>query len=65
MITSMITDRIITKFEFFKALFLNQTQEIPRPFFASSEKKNHLSSQVLARTVQLLRHDAYRPIELS
>ena len=28
-----------------------------RDFFASSEKKSHLSARVMARTVQLLRHD--------
>ena len=33
--------------------------------FASSEKKSHLSVRVMARTVQLLRHDAYCPIKLS
>ena len=31
-------------------------------FFASSEKKSHFSARVMARTVQLLRHDAYCPI---
>ena len=29
---------------------------------ASSEKKSHLRARVMARTVQLLRHDAYYPI---
>ena len=33
-----------------------------REFFASSDKKSHLSARVMARTVQLLRHDAYCPI---
>ena len=28
-------------------------------------KKSHLSARVMARTVQLLRHDAYCPIKLS
>ena len=31
-------------------------------FFASSDKKSHLSARVMARTVQLLGHDAYCPI---
>ena len=34
-----------------------------RDVFASSEKKSHLSARVMARTVQLLRHDAYCPIK--
>ena len=33
--------------------------------FASIEKKSHLSARLMARTVQLLRHDAYCPIKLS
>ena len=33
-----------------------------REFFASSDKKSHLSARVMVRTVQLLRHDAYCPI---
>ena len=28
-----------------------------REFFASSDKKSHLSARVMVRTVQLLRHD--------
>ena len=32
-----------------------------REFFASSDKKSHLSARVMVRTVQLLRHDAYCP----
>ena len=47
-----------------KALFLIKTQEIPS-FFARSEKKSHLRAHAMARTVQLLRHDAYCPIKLS
>ena len=65
LITSMITDRIgrhevslpinhnFNKICEKKALILNQL------FFASGEKKSHLSARVMARTVQLLRHDAY------
>ena len=41
--------------------FLIKTQEIPR-FFLLAVKKSHLSARVMARTVQLLRHDAYCPI---
>ena len=33
-----------------------------REFFASSDKKSHLSARVMVPTVQLLRHDAYCPI---
>ena len=33
-----------------------------RDFFLLAVKKSHLSACVMARTVQLLRHDAYRPI---
>ena len=33
-----------------------------REFFATSDKKSHLSARVMARTVQLLRHDGYCPI---
>ena len=59
----MTTDRIgrhevllpinhnLTKFVIYKALFLNQ--EIPRFFFASSEKESHLSARLMAHPVQL------------
>ena len=53
----------LTKFVMYEALFLIKAQEIPRFFFASSEKKKpfkHARDQ--AQTVQLLRHDAYCPI---
>ena len=73
LITSMITDRhkvllpitviiTLTKVVIYQALFLIKTQEIPRPFFWPAVKKSHLSARVVARTVQLLRHDAYCPI---
>ena len=39
------------KFVIYKALFLNKTQEIPRFFFGSCEKKSHLSMHVMTRTV--------------
>ena len=40
--------------------FFNQNA---RDVFANSEKKkSHLSAHVMARTVQLLRHDVYCPI---
>ena len=42
--------------------FLNQNTRNSKFCFASSEKKSHLSARVMARTVQLLRHDAYCPI---
>ena len=42
--------------------FFQSKQEKFREFFASSDKKSHLSARVMARTVQLLRHDAYCPI---
>ena len=45
--------------------FLNQNTKNSKFCFASSEKKSHLSARVMARTVQLLRHDAYCPIKLS
>ena len=31
---------------------------------SSSEKKSHLSARVMARNVQLLRHDVYCPIKV-
>ena len=54
----------LTKFVIYKALFKIKTQEIPR-FLLAVKKKSHLSARVMARTVQLLRHDEYRPIKLS
>ena len=42
--------------------FLNQNTRNSEIFIASSEKKSQLSARVMARTVQLLRHDAYCPI---
>ena len=45
--------------------FLNQNTRNSKSCFASSEKKSHLSARLMARTVQLLRHDAYCPIKLS
>ena len=78
LITSMITDRIgrhevllpinhnfnkicdSIGYNFFKPKH-KKFQE----FFASNEKKSPLSTHVMARTVQLLRHDAYCPIKLS
>ena len=46
----------------YEAPFLIKTQEIPRFFLLAVTKKNHLSARVMARTVQLLRHEAYCPI---
>ena len=45
--------------------FFNQNKRNSKFCFASSEKKCHLSARVMARTVQLLRHDEYCPIKLS
>ena len=45
--------------------FLYQNTRNSEIFIASSEKKSHLSARVMARTVQLLRQDAYCPIKLS
>ena len=77
LITSMITDRtgrhkvlLPISHNFNKMCdiidyFLNQNTRNSKFCFASSEKKSHLSTRVMARTVQLLRHDAYCPIKLS
>ena len=54
----------LTKFVIYEALFLIKRQEILR-FFLLAVKKSHLSARVMARSVQLLRHDAYCPIKLS
>ena len=43
--------------------FLNQNTRNSKFCFASSEKKSHLCARVMARTVQLLRHDAHCPIK--
>ena len=77
LITSMITDWIgwhevllpinhnFNKICDIIGYFLNQNTRNSKFCFASSEKKNHLSARMMARTVQLLRHDAYCPIKLS
>ena len=77
LITSMITDRIgrhevllPINHNFNKicdkiGYFLNRNPRNSKCCFASSEKKSHLSARLMARTVQLLRHDAYCPIKLS
>ena len=77
LITSMITDRIgwhevllpinhnFNKICDIIGYFLNQNTRNSKFCFASSEKKSHLSARVMARTVQLLRHDTYCPIKLS
>ena len=50
----------------YRALFKNQNARNPKIFFLPAvKKKTHLSARVMARTVQLLRHDAYCPIKLS
>ena len=48
--------------DIYEAPFLIKTQEIPRFFLLAVTKKSHLSARVMARTVQLLRHEAYCPI---
>ena len=77
LITSMITDRIgrhevllpinhnFNKICDIIGYFVNQNTRNSKFCFASSEKKSYLSARVMARTVQLLRHDAYCPIKLS
>ena len=77
LITSMITDRIgrheallpinrnFNKICDLTGYFLNQNTRNSKFCFASSEKKSHLSALAMARTAQLLRHDAYCPIKLS
>ena len=74
LITSMITDRIgrhevllpinhnFNKICDIKGYLLNQNTRNSEIFIASSETKIYLSARVMARTVQLLRHDAYCPI---
>ena len=42
--------------------FLNQNTRNPKLFLLAVKKKSHLSTSMMARTVQLLRHDAYYPI---
>ena len=53
----------LTKFVINKALFLNLKEEIP--LFQLAVKKSHLFFQLMACTVQLLRHDVFCPINLS
>ena len=77
LIMSMITDRIgrhevllpinhnFNKICDTLGYFLNQKTRNSKFCFASSEKKSHLSARVVARTVQLPRHDAHCPIKLS
>ena len=45
--------------------FLNQKTRNSEIFSLAVKKKSHLSARVMARTVQLLRRDAYWPIKLS
>ena len=52
----------LTKFVIYRALFKSKHKKF-QDFFASYEKKSHLSAHMMARTVQLLRHDAYCPIK--
>ena len=50
----LLINHNLTKFVICKALFFKtKTQEIPRFFFASSEKESHLSARLMARPVQL------------
>ena len=46
-------------------MILNQNTRNSKFCFASGEKKSHLRARVMARTVQLLKHDPYCPIKLS
>ena len=43
----------------YKALYINQNTRNSKTFFSASS----VSARVVARTVQLLRHDAYCPIK--
>ena len=47
----------------YKALYINQNTRNSKTFFLPAVKKSHVSARVVARTVQLLRHDAYCPIK--
>ena len=76
-IPSMITNRIgrhevllpinhnFNKICVIEGSFLNKNTRNSKICFCSREKKSHLSAGVMARIVQLLRHDAYCPIKLS
>ena len=52
----------LTKFVIYKALFFKSKQK-KFQFFLLAMKKSHLCVRVMVLTVQLLRHDAYYPIE--
>ena len=68
LISSMVTDRIgwhevllpinhdFNKICDIVGSFFNQNTRNPKIFFACSEKKSHLSTRVMARPFQLLRH---------
>ena len=57
---------IIQNLGYTRLFFKIKTQEIlPSLVFLLAVKKSHLSAHVMARTVQLLRHDAYCLIKLS
>ena len=47
----------------YKALFLNQNRKKSEIVFLLAVKKSHFRARVMARTVQLLKHDAYCPIK--
>ena len=78
LLTSMITDRIgwhkvlleinhnFNKLSLWYArLFLKSKRKKFQDFRASNENKSYLRTGVMARTVQLLRHDVYCCIKLS
>ena len=78
LITSMITDQIgwpkvlleinhnFNKLSLWYArLFLKSKRKKFQDFLASNENKSYLRTGVMARTVQLLRHDVYCCIKLS
>ena len=52
----------LTKFVIYEVLFFNQKTINCEFFLLAVKKKSHLSERVMARAVQLLRHDAYCPI---
>ena len=53
---------ITTKFVIYRALFKSKHKKF-QDFSLAMKKKSHLSARVMARTVQLFRHDAYCPIK--
>ena len=56
----------LPKFVIYKALFLKKSKHKKfQHLFLPAVKKGHLSEHMMARTIQLLRHDAYCSITVS